>query len=106
MNTGDILKLNGITPSVYDADKDINGVFCCDLLSVAMARAPEGSAWVTVMTNANVVAVASLAEVACVVLAEGFDYDEAALKAAKGKVTLLRSNEPVYETAVKIAALI
>ncbi|MBR4232825.1 MAG: hypothetical protein IKR95_06420 [Oscillospiraceae bacterium] len=106
MNTGDILKLDGITPAVYDGDSDVNGVFCCDLLSVAMARAPEGSAWVTVMTNANVVAVASLAEVACVVLAEGFEYDEAALNAARGKVTLLRSNEPVYETAVKIGALL
>lgn len=106
MNTGDILKLDGITPSVYDGDREVSGVFCCDLLSVAMARAPEGSAWVTVMTNANVVAVASLAEVACVVLAEGFDYDEAALNAAKGKVTLLRSSEPVYETAAKIGALI
>ena len=106
MTTGDILKLDGITPSVYDEDKDVEKVFCCDLLSVAMARAPEGSAWVTVMTNANVVAVASLAEVACVVLAEGFDYDEAALKAAKGKVTLLRSCDPVYETAAKIGALI
>ena len=75
-------------------------------MALAMARAPEGAAWVTVMTNANVVAVASLAEVACVVLAEGYDYDEAALKAAKGKVILLRSGEPIYETAVKIGALL
>jgi len=106
MKTSDILKLDCVTPSVDGAEKDVDGVFCCDLLSVAMARAPENSAWVTVMTNANVVAVASLAEVACVVLAEGYDYDEAALKAAKGKVILLRSSEPVYETAVKIGALL
>ena len=40
-------------------DREIERVFCCDLLSVAMARAPEGCAWVTVIGNANAVAVAT-----------------------------------------------
>ena len=32
-----------------DTAAEITDVFCCDLLSVAMAHAPGGSAWVTVM---------------------------------------------------------
>ena len=52
-------------------DRDITKVFCCDLLSIAMGKAPGDSAWVTVMGNRNTLAVASLADVSCVILAEG-----------------------------------
>ena len=64
-----------------------------------MARAPEDSVWVTVMGNKNVIAVASLTDVACVVIAEGYDFDQDAVEAAKGQVTLLKSSLPVFETA-------
>ena len=89
----------------HEEDRVVTGVFCCDLLSVAMAKAPEDSAWVTVIGNANTVAVATLADVACIVLAEGFSYDETAISAAKGKIELLKSEKPTYETAVSIGAL-
>lgn len=105
MTIQDIVAQEHISVSHMANDKPVGRVFCCDLLSVAMARAPEGSAWVTVMTNANVVAVASLTDVACVVLAEGYDYDPAAVAAAeKGQITLLRSKLPIYETAMRIGA--
>ena len=31
--------------------------YCCDLLSIAMGNAPAGSAWCTVMSNMNTLAV-------------------------------------------------
>ena len=43
-------------------DREADRVFCCDLLSFVMGRAPADSAWVTVMGNVNAVAVAVLAE--------------------------------------------
>lgn len=85
-----------------EEDREISKPFCCDLLSVAMARAPEDSAWVTVMGNKNVVAVAQLADVSCVVIAEGYSFDDAAVEAAKGKVTLLSTELPVYDAAAFI----
>ena len=106
MTVQELLKLPFITPEYIVEDAEYSSVFCCDLLSVAMARAPEGSAWVTVMTNSNVVAVATLADVACVILAEGYSYDPAAIEAAKGKVTLLRSSLPIYETALQAGQLL
>ena len=89
-----------------EPDREYTGVYCCDLLSIAMAGAPMDSAWTTVMGNRNVVAVASLADVAVVILCAGQRYDEDAISAAQGTVTLLCSEEPVYETAVKIGALL
>jgi len=102
-------KLCGLLPLTAlnnEEDRDVTGVFCCDLLSVAMAKAPEGAAWVTVIGNANTIAVATLADVACIILAEGYTFDEAAVSAAKGKIALFMSDKPAYETAVSIGELL
>ena len=106
MTVEQLIDQAGLEPVHREPDRAVEHVFCCDLLSVAMARAPEGSAWVTVMGNRNVIAVASLADVACVVLAEGYQFDADAIEAAAGKVTLLRSAAPVYETAAAIGRLL
>ena len=37
-----------------DEDREIRKIYCCDLLSLAMARAPADCAWVTVMGTKNV----------------------------------------------------
>lgn len=81
----------------------IKTVFCCDLLSVAMGKAPASCAWVTVMGNMNTLAVAALTEASCVILAEGASMDEAALKKAEEQgITVLRTEAPVFETAMTI----
>ena len=53
-------------------DRQITVPFCCDLLSIAMGRAPAGCAWVTVMANMNTLAVSALTDTACVILAVPF----------------------------------
>ena len=89
-----------------DTEREIGGVFCCDLLSIAMGKAPADSAWVTVMANINTLAVASLTDVACVVLAEGASLDEATLKkAAEQEINVFASSEHIFETALKINGL-
>lgn len=50
--------------------------YCGDLLSWVMGRAKSGNAWITIMNNINVVAVASLADVTCVIFAEGTDVPD------------------------------
>lgn len=106
MTIHELVSATGLEVIHMEPDREASGMFCCDLLSVAMARAPADSIWVTVMGNRNVVAVASLADVACVVLAEGYQYDEDAVTAAAGNVTLLRSPDPIYETAVRLGQLL
>ena len=88
-------------------ERSIGKVFCCDLLSIAMGRAPAGCAWVTVMGNMNTLAVASLADAACVILAEGMELDGAAKKkAAEQGITVLASERPVFDTALEIYEMI
>ena len=84
-------------------EREIAGTFCCDLLSIAMGRAPAGCAWVTVMANMNTLAVATLADVACIILAEGVALDEAALKkAAEQEITVMGTELPIFEAALSV----
>lgn len=84
-----------------DTDRNISGMFCCDLLSIAMSRAPSGSAWVTVMGNMNTLAVASLCDVACIILAEGVHLDAIAQTKAKQQgITVLHTELPVFDAAL------
>jgi hypothetical protein len=86
-----------------DTARGITKPFCCDLLSIAMGRAPEGCAWVTVMGNMNTLAVASLADAACVIMAEGAQLDETAVKKAKEQeITVLKTEMPIFEAALEI----
>ncbi len=90
-----------------DLSRQITGIFCCDLLSVAMGRAPSMSAWVTVMGNVNTIAVATLADVACVILAENAQPDDMCrARAQQQGVTLLATEEPVFEAALRVHQLL
>ena len=89
-----------------DGEREITGgIYCCDLLSIVMGRAPAGSLWITVMGNVNTMAVSTLADTACVLIAEAMPLDaEALIGAKKGNVTVLRTELPVFEAALKAAA--
>ncbi|MCU6746560.1 MULTISPECIES: DRTGG domain-containing protein [Lachnospiraceae] len=86
-----------------DPERTVSKVFCCDLLSIAMGKAPANSVWVTVMGNKNTLAVASLADVSCIVLAEGVSLDEGTLtKAEEEGITVLSTQLPVFDIALEI----
>lgn len=86
-----------------DPEREVTGVYCCDLLSIAMGRAPEGSVWVTVMGNINTLAVAALTDVSCIILAEGVSLDETAAKKAKEQeITVFRTEAPVFDGALEV----
>ena len=86
-----------------ELDREVTKVFCCDLLSIAMGKAPADGAWVTVMGNMNTIAVATLADVSCVIMAEEVSLDEVARARAKEQgVTVLATEEPVFEAALKV----
>ncbi len=89
--------------NMAEPEKGISGVFCCDLLSIVMGKAFAGCAWVTVMGNINSIAVAALADMACIILADGAAIDEVALtKAREQMITVLKSKNSIFETALAV----
>ena len=90
-----------------EPDAEINGAYAGDLLSWVMGRASEGNVWATIMTNMNVVAVATLAGTSAVIICENSEISEDVVDAAKAKgINLLRCAEPMYETCVKLSKAI
>lgn len=72
----------------------------CDLLSWVMAKGSEGCAWVTVQTHMNVVAVASLHDMACIIWPESIEPDEASVKKADEEgIAVLYSPLSTYHIA-------
>lgn len=89
---------------IADPERAVTGGYCGDLLSWVMGRAPEGSAWVTIMNNVNVAAVAALTDVACVILAEGVAPDAALLARAQSRgINLLGTERSAYSCAGHLA---
>lgn len=83
--------------------RTVGGAYCCDLLSWVIGRAEDDDALLTVMSNANVIAVAVMADLPCVILSEGVKPDEKALeKAIDNEVIVLSSKATTYETALMI----
>ncbi len=99
------LSLREIT--VDDPEREIDGVYCGDLLSWVMGRAKSGNVWVTIMSNINVVAVASLCDVSAVVLAEGVELeDEVIRKAASQGINIYGSGDTAYGLCAKLGKLL
>lgn len=93
--------------NLSEEDSEPKKVYCCDLLSIVMSKAPKEAAWVTVMANANTVAVAVLSEISCVILSEDVKLDEETLKKAQEQgVNILATDMPTFKVAKKIDKLI
>ena len=89
------------------ADRQVCGCYIGDLLSWVMGRAHEDDAWLTVMGNINAIAVATLADTACIILTENAPLDlEAKEKADEQDVPVLVAEENSYDTAIKIYELL
>ena len=83
---------------VGDMPSDFNGVYAGDFLSRAMSRVEADNLWITIMTNVNVIAGASLTDANAVVLAENVELAPDAKAAAEEKgITVLSSPLSVYE---------
>ncbi|NLW02591.1 MAG: AraC family transcriptional regulator [Clostridiaceae bacterium] len=88
-------------------EREITGVYCCDLLSHAMAKLDHGNLWITVHTNLNVVAVASLTDAACVIVPEGIEIEEQTIaKANEKQVAMLSSTKTAAELSYEIISLL
>lgn len=98
-------KFNVIT--LPDGERDIDGVYVGDLLSWVMGRAQADNAWITIMSNINILAVASLSDTSCIILAEGVTVDDEVKKTALDKeINILTTDMDIYNTAVYLNGII
>jgi len=90
-----------------DTAREINGAYTGDLLSWVMGRAKSDNVWVTIMSNVNVVAVASLCDVSMVILSENSVLDSDAMEKARIQgINIYSSEMTSYELCAKISTMI
>ena len=95
------------TLSAPDESREVLGCYAGDLLSWVMGRAQADDAWVTIMTNVNIVAVAMLADVSCVVIAESAEIEKDVVEKATEKgINLYTSDKTVYQLCAEISKVI
>ncbi len=88
------------------AERLVLGCYVGDLLSNVMGKAGANDAWITIMTNINIVAVALLCEISCIVLAEGSKPDPGVVeKADEEGIAILSSPRSAYELAAGLYTL-
>ena len=76
------LDLQVMTPGVT-LEASITGGYASDLLSCVMAGAQAGNVWITLQAHPNVVAVASLLDLSCVIITEGTPVEQTTLEKAE-----------------------
>ena len=90
-----------------DPERAVTGGYAGDFLSWVMGRAEPDCAWLTIMSNVNVCAVAVLADVACVILTEGVTPDSDLLSRCRIQgVTLLGTDKTTFDAAAALKGLL
>jgi hypothetical protein len=108
MQINEIVEKLGLTILVgtEHLDTDVAGGYVADLLSCVIAGAKPHDLWITLQTHVNIVAVASLKEIAGILVAEGAAVPAATLeKAEQQGIVMLSSPQPIYETVKQLDAL-
>ena len=87
-------------------DREIEGCYVSDLLSDVMGNADAGNIWITLQTHKNVMAVASLKELSCIILVKGLIPNEDTLNQSnEEEIPILQTSMNTYEVTGKVYEL-
>ena len=99
--------LNLTAFALPQGERHVRGGYAGDLLSWVMGKAEADDAWLTIMSNPNILAVATLTDVSCISLCEGVVPDAGVANlAAEKEINLLGSESSVFALAAQIARLL
>jgi len=88
-------------------NREVMGGYVSDLLSDVMGNISEGEVWITLQTHQNVLAIASLKDVAAVILVKGLEPEKEMLKHSnEEEMPVLGTTRATFETAGKLYELL
>jgi len=94
---------------INESNKDLEVVkgYTGDLLSWVMGNADSGCAWITIMTNHNILAVAALKEISCIIIAENSDIPpNLQEQAAAREINIYRSHLNSFDLSYEVKKLL
>ena len=88
-------------------DREVSGAYVSDLLSDVMGNAREGQVWITLQVHHNVMAIASLKDMAAVILVKDLQPMENTIKHSnEEQIPVLSSSLSTFELAGKLYDLL
>jgi len=105
MKVSELVEKLGLT--VYSGHNGLNGEikggYVSDLLSDVMGNASEGQVWITLQVHQNVMAIASLKELAAVILVNGLEPQENTMRHSNNEnIPVLGTSLTTFEIAGKL----
>ena len=83
--------------------REVTGGYTSDLLSDVMGHAKEGDVWVTLQTHKNVMAIASLKDLAAVIVVKGHVPEEdTTAESEREGIPILRTGEETFEVTGRL----
>ncbi len=105
MKVSDIVNKLGLTvvSGEKGLDKEVKGAYVSDLLSDVMGNAEEGQIWITLQVHQNVMAIASLKDLAALILVKGFQANANTIEHSNDEqIPILSTNLSTYEITGKL----
>lgn len=84
-------------------DKEVTGAYVSDLLSDVIGFASSGQIWLTLQTHKNSIAVASLKDLAAILIVKKLQPDaETLAKAEEEEIPVISCDDDTFEAAGKL----
>jgi hypothetical protein len=102
-----IQKLNlSVRSAKGSLDREVAGGYASDLLSDVLAHAEEGNLWITLQVHQNIVAIASMKNLAGIILVNGREPEQETLKKAETEnIVIMVSEMPTFELVGRLYEL-
>ncbi len=99
MNVRDIFEKLGLSAVTEGGlDREVKGCYISDLLSDVMANAGEGDIWITLQTHPNIIAVATMKNIAAIIITNNRSPEEETLKkASREGITIAKTPLSTFE---------
>jgi serine kinase of HPr protein (carbohydrate metabolism regulator) len=87
-------------------EREITGGYASDLLSDVLANSKEGDLWVTLQIHQNIVAVASMKDLAGIILVNGREPEQETVEKAEAEnIVIMVTELPAFELVGRLYSL-
>ena len=100
-------KLNlSVRSAKANLEREVTGGYASDLLSDVLGNSKEGNLWVTLQIHPNIVAVASMKDLAGIVLVNGREPEQETIEKAEAEdVVIMVTKMPTFELVGRLYGL-
>ena len=102
-----IQKLNLDVRSAKDSlQREVTGGYASDLLSDVLAHSKEGNLWITLQIHQNIAAVASMKDLAGIILVNGREPEQETIEKAEAEnIPIMVTEMPTFELVGRLYGL-